>query len=127
MTKRQTGQIDDGTLEGLRNGDPHALVDQKLISAQNYVVVERAGYNRALAHRAQVIALAHAAGWTKYRIAKRLGITRRAVDEALERPVLSPDEFMAAEVEKNGGHEDLVTRRLRELVTGQSTDEKSER
>lgn len=35
---------------------------------------------------------------------------------ALERPALSPAEFMAAEVAKNGGHEDLPMRRLRELL-----------
>lgn len=117
MTKRQSGQkIDDELLDGLRCGNPQALVEQKLISAQNYVVVQRAAYNKALMHRAQCIALAHVAGWSKYRIAQRLGITRRAVDEALERPEISPAEFLAAQTAANGGHEDLPSRRLRELI-----------
>jgi lambda repressor-like predicted transcriptional regulator len=54
------------------------------------VVGQRAGYNNALIHRAECIALAHAAGWSKYRIAQRLGITRHAVDEALTRPSFWP-------------------------------------
>ena len=108
MTKRQSGQaLDDDVTGGLRAGDPHALVEQKLVSAQNYVMTPRTGYQKALLHRAQCIALAHAAGWSKYRIAKRLGITRRAVDEALERPTKSPTEFMATQVKANGGHENL--------------------
>lgn len=117
MAKRQSRQaIGAELVERLAAADPQALVEQKLVSAQNFVVGQRAVYNNALRYRAQCIALAHAAGWSKYRIAQRLGITRRAVDEALERPVLSPTEFLAAEIAKNGGHEDAVTRRLRELL-----------
>ena len=117
MTKKQSGQdLDHDTMDGLRAGDPHALIEQKLASAQNFVMTQRTGYQMALLRRAQCIALAHAAGWSKYRIAKRLGITRRAVDEALERPTKSPVEFMATEVAANGGHENPSDRRLVELL-----------
>lgn len=67
-------------------------------------------------HRAECIALAHAAGWSKYRIAQRLGITRRAVDEALTRPTRSPADFLAGQVQRNGGHENGSDRRLKELL-----------
>ena len=89
-----------------------------LVSAQNYVVGQRSGYNRALLHRAECIALAHAAGWSKYRIAQRLGITRRAVDEALTRPNRSPEDFLAAQVQRNGGLENESDRRLKLLLRG---------
>lgn len=122
LTRRQSGQhLGGGVLDDLGSGDPQALVEQQLVSAQNHVVAERAGYTNALTYRAQWIALAHAVGWSKYRIAQRLGITRRAVDEALARPPLSPTDFMAAEVARNGGHEDLPTRRLRELLIEQES------
>lgn len=120
MTKRQSPQdLAQSALDSLSAGDPQALVEQKLVSAQNSVVVERAGYNRALMHRAQCIGLARAAGWSKYRIAQRLGVTRRAVDEALERTTMSPAEFLREETVRNGGHEDSVTRRLKDLLHGQ--------
>lgn len=117
---KQTGQdLADGTIEGLRHGDPDAGIDQRLVSAQNFVVTERRGYERALALRGQVIHLAHAVGWSKYRIAKRLGITRRAVDEALNRPVRqTPEQFLDAEVRQNGGHENPDVRALRGLLQG---------
>ena len=67
------------------------------------MIGQRSGYNRALMQRAECIALAHAAGWSKYRIAQRLGITRRAVDEALTRPTRTPADFLAAQVQRNGG------------------------
>jgi hypothetical protein len=117
MTKQQSRQgLERPALDSLSAGDPHALVEQKLVSAQNSVVVARAAYNNALTYRAQCIALAHAAGWSKYRIAQRLGITRRAVDEALERPTISPTEFLRDETRRNGGHEDAVTQRLNDLL-----------
>lgn len=122
MTKQQSRQsLGQPALDGLSVGDPQALVEQKLVSAQNSVVVARAAYNKALMYRAQCIALAHAAGWSKYRIAQRLGITRRAVDEALERPTMSPAEFLREEITRNGGHEDTVTRRLSDLLRGALT------
>lgn len=58
------------------------------------MVFEWAGYNRALMYRARCIDLAHAGGWPKYWIAQPLGITRRAVDEALERTTMSATEFL---------------------------------
>lgn len=118
MSKRQTNQdLADGTLDGLRHGDLDAGIDAKLVSAQNFVVTQRRGYERALRHRAQVVHLAHAVGWTKYRIAKRLGITRRAVDEALERPVsLTPEQFLDLEVKRNGGLENSDVRNMRQLL-----------
>jgi hypothetical protein len=117
LTRRQTSQdLSDETHDGLRNGDPHALVEQKLVSAQNWMVSQRQAYNRSLMYRAQCIALAQAAGWSKYRIAQRLGITRRAVDEALERPRSSPLEFMESEIGKNGGFVSLGDQLLKELL-----------
>jgi hypothetical protein len=119
MTKQQSRQnLEQPALDGLSAGDPQALVEQKLVSAQNSVVVERAAYNKALTYRAQCIALAHAAGWSKYRIAQRLGITRRAIDEALERPTMSPTEFLREEITRNGGREDTATQRLNGLLHG---------
>jgi hypothetical protein len=53
-------------------------------------------------------------GWSKYRIAQRLGITRRAVDEALTRPTRTPAEFLATEVKRNGGLENESDRRLKQ-------------
>lgn len=54
MTKRQAGQrLGEREITDLGRGDPHALVEQKLVSAQNYVVGQRAAYQRALAHRAR--------------------------------------------------------------------------
>ena len=104
MTRRQSRQrLASATSEGLQVGDAVAAIDQELVSAQNSVVAERAGYNKSLGHRAEVINLAHAAGWSKYRIAKRLGLTRRAVDEALERPMpRTPGESAVAESEPAG-------------------------
>lgn len=118
MTKRQTGQhLDAESIERLGHGDPDAAIDQKLVSAQNFVVSQRSGYEKSLKRRAEVIHLARAVGWSKYRIAKRLGITRRAVDEALERPTpRSPREFLDLEVQRNGGHENASDRRLRVLL-----------
>jgi hypothetical protein len=118
MAKRQSHQaLDEPVFDGLQSSDPQALVEQKLVSAQNSVMVSRASYNKALGYRAQCIALAHAAGWSKYRIAQRLSVTRRAIDEALERTALDPAEFLRTEVAKNGGHESAVMRQLRELLT----------
>jgi lambda repressor-like predicted transcriptional regulator len=117
MSRRQTDQhLDTDTVDRLSKGDPEARLDQMLVSAQNYVVGQRSGYNRALLHRAECIALAHAAGWSKYRIAQRLGITRRAVDEALTRPSRSPSDFLAAQVQRNGGLENESDRRLKQLL-----------
>lgn len=117
MTKQQSHQnLEQPVLDDLKAGDPHALVEQKLVSAQNSVVIRRAAYNKALMYRAQCIDLAHAAGWSKYRIAQRLGITRRAVDEALERATLSPAEFLRDETARNAGHEEAVTRHLKNLI-----------
>jgi hypothetical protein len=117
VSKRQTSQdLADGTADRLREGDPEARLDQMLVSAQNFVVGQRSGYNKALLHRAECIALAHAAGWSKYRIAQRLGITRRAIDEALTRPQRSPAEFLDAQVRANGGHENRSDRRLKDLL-----------
>lgn len=118
MARRQVGQqLDHDTVHRLSQGDPEARLDQMLVSAQNYVVGERAGYNQALMHRAECIGLAHAAGWSKYRIAQRLGITRRAVDEALTRPTRTPSEFLAEQVRRNGGLEGESVRRLKERLT----------
>lgn len=117
MSRRQTDQhLATDTVNRLSKGDPEARLDQMLVSAQNYVVGQRSGYNRALMHRAECIALAHAAGWSKYRIAQRLGITRRAVDEALTRPSRSPADFLAAQVQRNGGLENESDRRLKQLL-----------
>lgn len=117
MSKRQTMQgLDPDVTDGLVSGDPHAVVEQKLVSAQNWVVAERATYNQALRRRADCIALARAAGWSKYRIAQRLGVTRRAVDEALERSSVDPAEFLAAEVAKNRGIESEADRRLADIL-----------
>lgn len=117
MAKQGRQELAEGTVDGLRHGDPDAGIDQRLVSAQNYVVGQRAGYERALVERGQVIHLAHAAGWSKYRIAQRLGITRRAVDEALERPApRTPDEFLDQEVKRNGGLENADVRSIRELL-----------
>jgi lambda repressor-like predicted transcriptional regulator len=117
MSTRQTQQgLDEGVVDRLSTGDPDARVEQLLVSSQNSVVLNRAAYNRALLHRAECIALAHAAGWSKYRIAKRLGITRRAVDEALERPTRSPSTFLAELVKQDGGHENLDDRRLKSIL-----------
>ncbi len=117
MSRRQRDQhLDTDTVDRLSKGDPEARLDQMLVSAQNYVVGQRSGYNRALLHRAECIALAHAAGWSKYRIAQRLGITRRAVDEALTRPSRSPSDFLAAQVQRNGGLENESDRRLKQLL-----------
>ncbi len=117
MSRRQSDQhLDTDTVDRLSKGDPEARLDQMLVSAQNYVVGQRSGYNRALMHRAECIALAHAAGWSKYRIAQRLGITRRAVDEALTRPSRSPSDFLAAQVQGNGGLENESDRRLKQLL-----------
>ncbi len=115
--QRQSGQhLSADTADRLATGDPDALLDQKPVSAQNFVVGQRAGYNQALMRRAECIALAHAAGWSKYRTPQRLGITRRAVDEALTRPIRTPAEFLAAEVQGNGGHENASDRRLKDLL-----------
>lgn len=116
--KKQSKQdLADGTLEGLRSGDPDAGIDQRLVSAQNFVVVQRRAYQASLEHRGEVVHLAHAAGWTKYRIAKRLGITRRAVDEALERPVpRTPEAHLDLEVKRNGGLENPDIRNIRALL-----------
>jgi hypothetical protein len=86
-------------------------------------VFERSGYNRALMLRAESIALAHAAGWSKYRIAQRLGITRRAVDEALTRPTRTPADFLAAQVERNGGLENDSDRRVKALLGSRERSE----
>jgi lambda repressor-like predicted transcriptional regulator len=117
MSKRQTQQgLDENIAERLSTGDPDARIEQLLVSSQNSVVMRREAYNNGLLHRAECIALAHAAGWTKYRIAKRLGVTRRAVDEALERPTRSPSAFLAELVKHNGGHENLDDRRLKGIL-----------
>ncbi len=118
MRKKQSSQdLALGTVEGLRIGDPDAGIDQKLVSAQNFVITQRRVYKQALENRGQVVHLAHAAGWTKYRIAQRLGITRRAVDEALERPVpRTPEEFLDLEVKRNGGLENPDVRNIRQLL-----------
>lgn len=120
MAKRQASQnLGAGTVQGLSNGDPDAGIDQKLVSAQNFVIAQRRGYQQALEHRGQVVHLAHAAGWSKYRIAQRLGITRRAVDEALERPTpRTPEEFLDLEVKRNGGLENADVRNIRQLLRG---------
>ena len=121
MGKRQVGQqLDADTVDRLSQGDPEARLDQMLVSAQNYVVGERAGYNQALMHRAECIALAHTAGWSKYRIAQRLGITRRAVDEALTRPTRTASEFLAAQVRRNGGLECQRRVKVNPLATGEN-------
>ena len=117
MGRRQTTQaLEEDTVEQLRTGDPDARLNQMLVSAQNYVVTERGGYHRALMHRAECVALAHAAGWSKYRIAQRLGITRRAVDEALTKPRRTPAEFLADQVRRNGGHENESDRRIKDRL-----------
>jgi hypothetical protein len=43
-------------------------------------------------------------------------VTRRAVDEALERSSVSPADFLAAEVAKNRGIESEADRRLAEIL-----------
>jgi lambda repressor-like predicted transcriptional regulator len=117
VSRRQTAQsLEADTVDQLRTGDPDARLNQMLVSAQNSVVIQREGYTRALMHRAECIALAHAAGWSKYRIAQQLGITRRAVDEALTRPKRTPAEFLAAQVRRNGGHENASDRNLRDRL-----------
>jgi DNA-directed RNA polymerase specialized sigma24 family protein len=118
MGKTQSNQeLADETLEGLRRGEPDAGINQRLVSAQNFVITQRRGYQNSLENRAQVIHLAHAAGWSKYRIAQRLGVTRRAVDEALERAVpRTPEQFLDLEVKRNGGLENPDVRRIRELL-----------
>lgn len=118
MGKKQSRQdLAAKTIDGLRHGDPDAGIDQRLVSAQNFVVTERYGYESALKFRGQVIHLARAAGWSKYRIAKRLGLTRRAVDEALERPASStPEQFLDLEVKRNGGLENPDVRAIRTLL-----------
>jgi hypothetical protein len=117
MAKQSGQDLADGTMEGLTRGDPDAGIDQNLVSAQNFVITQRRGYQKSLERRAQVIHLAHAAGWSKYRIAQRLGVTRRAVDEALERPVpLAPEQFLDLEVKRNGGLENPDARGIRELL-----------
>jgi len=118
MTKRQTPQhLADTSGRGLRDGDADAGLDQKLVSAQNWVVSQRAGYEKSLANRAEVIGLAHAAGWSVYRIAKRLGITRKAVDEALARPKpRTPLQFLSLEIKRNGGLENPTDRSIRALI-----------
>lgn len=121
MTKQSRQHLAPEFEGQLRTGDPDAGIDQKLVSAQNWVVAERRGYEKALAHRAEVARLAHAAGWTKYRIAKRLGLTRRAVDEALAKPSLrTPEAFLASEIAANGGLENpsdaAIRRRLRAVA-----------
>lgn len=117
MGRRQTTQaLEEDAVDRLRTGDPDARLNQMLVSAQNSVVVEREAYNRALLHRAECVALAHAAGWSKYRIAQRLGITRRAVDEALTKPQRTPAEFLAAQIRRTGGQEDGSDRRLRDRL-----------
>ncbi len=115
--KQSSQDLADGTIEGLRHGDPHAGIDQRLVSAQNFVVAQRLGYQKSLEQRGQVIHLAVAAGWSKYRIAQRLGITRRAVDEALQRPMpLTPEQFLDQGVRQNGGQENPDVRAIRELL-----------
>jgi hypothetical protein len=118
MAKKQAPQtLAAATIEGLRSGDPEAVIDQKLVSAQNYVVTARRGYQQALEHRGQLIHLAYAASWSKYRIAKRLGITRRAVDEALERPMpRTPEQFLELEAKQHGGAESAEIRNILPLL-----------
>lgn len=118
MGKKQTGQrLADGTVEALSSGDPNAELDAMLVSSQNFVITQRRGYQQALAHRGEVVHLAHAAGWSKYRIAQRLGITRRAVDEALDRPAArTPEQFLDLAVKRNGGLENPSVRNLRQLL-----------
>lgn len=87
-----------------------------MLALGDHEVLSGRGYNAALMHRAECIALADAAGWSKYRIAKRLGITRRAVDEALTRPERTPAEFLAAQVRRNGGHENVSDRRIKDRL-----------
>lgn len=118
MGRKQSGQnLAPGTVDGLRHGEPDAGLDQRLVSAQNFVITQRRGYQKSLQERAQVINLAYAAGWSKYRIAQRLGITRRAVDEALERPVpLTPEQFLDLEVKRNGGLENPDVSSIRKLL-----------
>jgi hypothetical protein len=118
MGTKQSGQdLADGTIAGLSRGDVDAGIDQKLVSAQNFVITQRRGYQKALEERAQVIHLAHADGWSKYRIAQRLGVTRRAVDEALARPVpLTPEQLLDLEVKRNGGLENPDVRGIRDLL-----------
>jgi DNA-directed RNA polymerase specialized sigma24 family protein len=122
MGKKQARQtLATGTLDGLRNGHPEAVIDQKLVSAQNLVVTARRGYQQALEHRGQVVHLAYAAGWSKYRIAKRLGITRRAVDEALERPMpRTPEQFLELEAKQHGGAESAELRNILPLLRRQA-------
>lgn len=117
MGKQSNQDLATGTIEGLTRGEPDAGIDQKLVTAQNFVINQRRAYQKSLETRAQVIHLAHAAGWSKYRIAQRLGLTRRAVDEALERPVSStPEQFLDLEVKRNGGIENPDVRAIRELL-----------
>lgn len=118
MGKKQSRQeLAATTIDGLKDGDPDAGIDQRLVSAQNFVMTQRQGYESAIKSRGQVIHLARAAGWSKYRIAKRLGLTRRAVDEALERPSLcTPEQFLDLEVKRNGGLENPDVRAIRRLL-----------
>lgn len=118
MGKTQSRQdLASGTIEGLTHGEPEAGIDQRLVSAQNFVISQRRSYQNSLTTRGQAIHLAHAAGWSKYRIAQRLGITRRAVDEALERPVpYTPEQLLDLEVKSNGGIENPDVRAIRKLL-----------
>lgn len=118
MSKQIAQQLASGTVDRDAGGDVDARLDQKLVSAQNNVVTSRGAYDQSLRHRAEVINLAHAAGWSKYQIAKRLSLTRRAVDEALERPrERTALQFLDLLVKQNGGREDRGTRGLRERLT----------
>jgi hypothetical protein len=116
-TKQSSQDLADGTLAGLRDGDADAGIDQRLVSSQNFVMTQRRAYQQALENRGQVIHLAYSAGWSKYRIAQRLEITRRAVDEALERPVpRTPEQFLELEVKQNGGLENPDVRNIRDRL-----------
>lgn len=115
--KQERQDLHPATIDGLSRGDADAGLDQQLVSAQNWVMTNRAAYNKALTHRVEVIQLAHKAGWSNQRIAKRLSLPLDAIEEALKQPLTRTAlEFLDAQVASNGGFENSSITALKALV-----------
>lgn len=72
--------------------DEQARYERALRTAQASLVAVRQAVRTAAQARGRIIVAAVSAGMSKYRVAKVLGVSRHAVDEAIERADQTPGE-----------------------------------